>query len=395
MRKNLVSKLPLIIILFSTFVLASALVAARILVEKGQDIRKKAADCGGLTGTHCNCDDCHDYTCDESTGSWVDKGHCGSKCKSHPCCSSECGGGGGGGGGITEACVCGGWHEGWCDANACKDHPNDCCGGACMSGLVQCHTLGRCQRPDENCPGGTDCDPSKDCTFSCSGTPSRGQASCNQDCNASTRAFDVCRGKLTSGNCQKCKDCGSNDPPGCDNACDCCDPGKIDDLHDPCWSTCYEKGPGYDYNKGNDPEIPFYNCRNTQSDVVVEGQHVWNCTWEDGKNWWECFPTPTPPTPTPTPSYSCQCDTVKMYDLDWNLISDYGSLSAGDQIYLTVLGITDHPEGLTKGRLRINGEAWQETDQRHGDEFYIQFTIPDYGDYSVEGQVYNPHFGWR
>lgn len=106
--------------------------------------------------------------------------------------------------------------------------------------------------------------------------------------------------------------------------------------------------------------------------------------------------TPTPTnSPTPTPVYSCECTTVKMYDQNWNQITDFSSLSPGDQVYLTVSGTTDHPQGLTRGRIRVNGGAWQETTEKHNGEFYISFTIPDYGDYEIEGQVYNPALGWR
>jgi len=44
--------------------------------------------CDGLTGTHCNCDDCHDYTC--NNGTWDDQGYCGTKCTEHSTCCSEC-----------------------------------------------------------------------------------------------------------------------------------------------------------------------------------------------------------------------------------------------------------------------------------------------------------------
>ena len=313
--------------------------------------------------------------------------------------------------GITEACGCGGWHEGWCDANACNDDPDNCCGGECMSGLVKCTTLGRCQRADENCPGGTECDPSVDCEVGCSGTPPTAYANCNEDCAAQTRAMDVCRGKQTGANCQKCSGCSTNGE-NCDIPCHCCEGKPLDDA---CWGKCYEKGPGYNPQEGDYSNAPYfqgsYDCRNTQSDVLVEGQHIWNCRWEDGRTWWECSETPTntptptatptstptsTPTPTVTPVYSCDCLELRMYDLDWNLITDYSLLLPESEVYLAVTGETDHPAGIVRARFRINGGEWQETtDQNNNDEFYIDFQIPDYGDYTVEAQIFTPDLGWH
>ena len=140
-------------------------------------------------------------------------------------------------GDIAESCPCGGWHEGKCDQNSCNDNPN-CC-GTCMSGLTFCSTLGRCQNPSENCPGGSDCNPSQDCEFDCSGR--KAEYDCNDDCSASARSLDICRGTKTNGNCQKCDDCSGGD--SCDLPCHCCE-GKPSE--DECWTECYEKGPGYE-----------------------------------------------------------------------------------------------------------------------------------------------------
>jgi len=123
----------------------------------------------------------------------------------------------------------------------------------------------------------------------------------------------------------------------------------------------------------------FIHCERTtmsgKGDCPVDPEHLarlpdWNCS-------------------------SCRCDQVKMYNLDWQPITDYSSLAPGDEVYLTVSGTTDHPDGLTKGRIKVNNGSWQETTQKHGNEFYISFTIPNYGSYRVEGQVYNPLFGWK
>ncbi len=62
--------------------------------------------------------------------------------------------------------------------------------------------------------------------------------------------------------------------------------------------------------------------------------------------------------------------------------------------------------GMKKGRIRVvrrNGGDWKEgdwfetTDKKPGsDEFYISYTIhAGFKDFRVEGEVYNPYFGWK
>lgn len=106
-------------------------------------------------------------------------------------------------------------------------------------------------------------------------------------------------------------------------------------------------------------------------------------------------PTPTPtPSPTP-PSYILTCNFTRAYDLDWNQITNLNSLTIGQTVYFATGGTTTHPQGITKARFRINNGAWQETTLKHDSDYYIQFTVPSAGDYTVESMVYNPVLGWR
>jgi hypothetical protein len=175
-----------------------------------------------------------------------------------------------------------------------------------------------------------------------------------------------------------------------------------------------------DFQQGSTYQIDAYNRLNSQYDYRQPGfvcdrySHVQEYSWCNDNP--VCIktislatsptptpsptntPTPTPtstPTPTPTPVYECNCLTLKMYDWDWELITDYSQLEPGDEVYLLVTGETDHPLGITKARFRVNEQPWQESQQRHQGNIYWEFEIADYGDYSVEAQVYNPGLGWR
>jgi len=83
-----------------------------------------------------------------------------------------------------------------------------------------------------------------------------------------------------------------------------------------------------------------------------------------------------------------------MYDSNWKVVTDYTDLEVGQKVYLTTTGSTDHPQGVTKARFRINGGAWQETTKQKDDKFYIEYPIPTAGSYEVEAMVYNPELGW-
>ena len=89
-----------------------------------------------------------------------------------------------------------------------------------------------------------------------------------------------------------------------------------------------------------------------------------------------------------------QCEFCKVYDEDWEEITDLSTIAIGQTVYFATRGSTTDPKGITKARFRINGGDWQETTTRHGNEFYISYTIPSAGSYTVESMVYNPSLGW-
>lgn len=149
------------------------------------------------------------------------------------------------------------------------------------------------------------------------------------------------------------------------------------------------------------PNLPIENDCKTQIDIRYDspGASAGNIiTYK-----LDCAPgqpTPTPttspmPTPTPPPSYFCRCLILRMYDSNWKEITDFSSISVGDLVHFTVIGETNHPQGITSARFRINGGDWKPVTQKHDGQFYIQFEIPDYGDYSVEAQVFNTDLGWH
>lgn len=105
-------------------------------------------------------------------------------------------------------------------------------------------------------------------------------------------------------------------------------------------------------------------------------------------------PTPTP-TPTPLPSFSMSCSAIAAFDSNWNQITNLNSIAVNQTIYFTVHGTTNDPQGITKARFRINSDAWQETTQKHGDDFYIQYTVATAGSYTVDAEVFNPALGWK
>jgi len=115
------------------------------LVRERQQIVSRANNpptCGGLSGTHCNCDNCHTYTC-VAPEQWRDDGLCGSACSAHPCCTQQkniCGQGGGGG------VDCSGVYRPvggeWCDGGVLKTSS-----GANAPQQTWCAPLSACSGP--------------------------------------------------------------------------------------------------------------------------------------------------------------------------------------------------------------------------------------------------------
>ena len=108
-------------------------------------------------------------------------------------------------------------------------------------------------------------------------------------------------------------------------------------------------------------------------------------------------PPPSEPPESPPPSLppdTALCQFCKIYDEDWNEITNLSTFTIGQTIYLATQGTTSNPQGITKARIRVNGGDWQETTQKHGNKYYIQYTIPSAGSYTIESMVYNPDLGW-
>ena len=141
------------------------------------------------------------------------------------------------------------------------------------------------------------------------------------------------------------------------------------------------------------------------------------------------FPTATPttvfsptiqpptllPTPTstvtlrPTSNYYHWCDSCRIYDLSRRRITRLSSLKVGQKVYLTVTGVTNHPQGITKARFRVDGSAdnwcqgdpaltkeggWCVTTRRYGNEYFVSYTFNAAKRYNIESMVYNPELGW-
>lgn len=402
----------IILIVFGGVFLVSSLIAGLILVRQRQELRKEASVewCCHCPDLSCPCCEGCPYHNGEGCYKIIDDN------------------------GGDDSPTCG---ENQCESGGtCYDH-GYCCAKNQDTGIEYHCCYGTWVEKGTPCDS-AECDPSIHCTFGCDGRYA--SFDCADFCNVNARTLDICRGKLAGGKCQRCNDCSGGGDPGCNIPCHCCE-GKP--LTDSCWSTCYEKGIGYNPQSGDYPNAPYwdgtYDCRNTQQDVLLDGKHVWNCTWEDGRNWEECriiptntpkptntprptntptprptntprpkptntprptnTPTPRPtstprPTKTPTPDYYCNCNQLAIYNQNWILITDYKVLIE-EAVYLVVKGKTNHPDGLTKARFRINGGSWMETDKSNDKGFYQFYLFTEYGDYTIEAEVYNPHFGWK
>lgn len=111
-------------------------------------------------------------------------------------------------------------------------------------------------------------------------------------------------------------------------------------------------------------------------------------------------PTPTIPPITPTlpPQISAVCNEVKIYDIDWNLLtsSELSDLNTGDVIKFAVSGTTNDGS-FDKARFSINGAGPLETStKRTGtEEYYIEYTIPSgVVDFGVSVQVHHSSLDW-
>lgn len=342
------------------------------LFKKSQEVRKGAAGCDGSWACGKTCPADCDRECLPNADCQAQSTQL-CRCKERPAPPS--GGGGGSGSGQS----CGTANGGSCPSgeHCCKDGCN--IGGSQEGGtcLTTCSIQGVCGSGGGG--GNPNC---ATCQGSCdrSGCDVNGSGvNCKTDCGMWPACF-YCHGQTNSG-------CGGGN---------------------------YHKDTSIEYDKQ-------YWCSTVQCDsnaansaaIVVEigDSGEWcitdgkcaasvNDRNKDGKiNGkdldWDC--SESTPTPTPTPTYTVNCSGVKAYDINWQQITDYSSLKPGTKIYFTVYGTTDHPSGITKGRIKVNSGNWQETTAKHNNEFYISYQIPvgGYGEYSAWGEVYNSNLGWK
>lgn len=96
-------------------------------------------------------------------------------------------------------------------------------------------------------------------------------------------------------------------------------------------------------------------------------------------------PTPTKvPTPTPTSPPTLTCQSLAMYDQNWQEITDYATLKVDQKVYFAVKG---SPEtAIIKAKFNINGVI-QETTTKRPEGYYIEYLIPAGGNYKVEAWV--------
>jgi len=189
--------------------------------------------------------------------------------------------------------------------------------------------------------------------------------------------------------------------------------------------TSFCLGPGESMNKGLDISGL---CGSWQTDITIGDCHASDHGCEYCE---EASPSPSPsPSPSSSPKPGCyntcainndcqgdlvcqgsicvnadcpdesdctceaQCEYCKVFDEDWNEITDLSTIEVGQTVYLATFGSTSHAQGITKARFRINGGDWTETTERHQNMFYIQYVIPEAGSYLIESMVHNPGLGW-
>ena len=112
------------------------------------------------------------------------------------------------------------------------------------------------------------------------------------------------------------------------------------------------------------------------------------------------------PTPTLTPIPQGTCEYCRIYDENWNQITDLPTIKLNQRVYLTTKGSL--PNNL-KARFRINGTAnntwcngtglslvnnWCETTLTHNDMYFLPYTFTAPGRFVIESMVLNVSTGW-
>lgn len=113
-------------------------------------------------------------------------------------------------------------------------------------------------------------------------------------------------------------------------------------------------------------------------------------------------PTATPtPTPTATPTLPpCEggCLEITVFNESWSEINP-STITIGQTVYFAVKGEVNEycSQGISKARLRVNQDNWQETTVKDpSDEYYyIAYTISESGAYKVGAMIYCSDIGWR
>jgi len=354
-------KTKAILISLAAFLLLVSIPAAVFLVQQRQDIREKAAI--GNDGPGGCCDPSDPFNSAEGCRDWeecaVDNGACetGKSCRLK---AGECKGGGS---------VC---QENW---ECCAGY---CTGGTCESGgggiprsaLQVCEAEGGSKTDlcsaDPNCGtnGGVCCQ--KGSTNYCC----YGDSQDRQDgaCYAGGGQSEItCGGRTMTNNTNETKTVYRF--VGSDNSCP------------------------FESPSGEKSIAPGQSLTASCEQLEVPGA----CGVCDDS---ACAPPGGEPTPTPTPppSYSHNCGDVQVYDTSWNPITSLSAIQPGQTVRFTVWGETNNPSGITKGRIKVNDGAWQETLNKKpsSNEFYIEYTIPlAGGTFSVDGEVYNSELGWK
>ena len=99
-----------------------------------------------------------------------------------------------------------------------------------------------------------------------------------------------------------------------------------------------------------------------------------------------------------TPPTQSQCQTIKIYDTDWNLLSaeDINNLSPRDTIYLTAEGTTTNGQ-ITQAKFTVNDTERSpvSTKKPGSNEFFDEYVIPSgTTQFNVTVKLYHSEFGW-
>ena len=108
--------------------------------------------------------------------------------------------------------------------------------------------------------------------------------------------------------------------------------------------------------------------------------------------------TPPVPSATPTPETAASCNSVIIYDTDWNVLSqsDLDGLQPGDVVRLSVSGNSSQGN-FDAARFTVNGITRpQVSNVKPGtNEFYEEYTIPNaVSNFTVTGEVHHSTLGW-